>query len=366
MASASFEMKEARPPGPLPAPPLDQDSAGPRPAPGPFAADEDEDRRLQYEARGANCQECSGPCVCSWCGGIMLFWAALGFILYGTVQNWGVGMAMAYCGALGLLCGAQQLSKSEAMGRMQYPLAVSFLYCAGLVFVFVAGLFVPLNVIGESDSDASPGCTPPGCSSSSSAAYFYRPVPSTADRLAASLPGPEPEAKLVEWARCTDGAQAGRSFANVGSHLYFRADWEPDRCQIPNQESVLLCAGCEGTRPRPVVDSSNAQLTHPHSLTEVDGVLYFSAHSSSLTAPCSRTARNTLYSAVVPGTPTVVVCPAVLSAAADSTDAPDYCENVHSLRATGSQLYFKANSKLDGFCHYKTAVWVHNSSGTFE
>eukprot|EP01050_Picozoa_sp_SAG11_P012820 SAG11_NODE_1450_length_4883_cov_2.373955_8_plen_262_part_00 len=115
---------------------------------------------------------CSGPCAMQWCGGWIINFAAFGFLIFSTALSWPLGMIFAYVYAAallgGVLCLEKKLQAQPAAGgelartssEVDRSLAItgrSLLYIFALVFVFIGGLFIPINVIGgDSDGSAPP------------------------------------------------------------------------------------------------------------------------------------------------------------------------------------------------------------------
>ena len=64
-------------------------------------------------APDANATKCSGPCCCTWCGGIIIQFAAFGFLSVSSAVAWPVGMLFAYAYAFGILVLVKHLEEKQ-------------------------------------------------------------------------------------------------------------------------------------------------------------------------------------------------------------------------------------------------------------
>ena len=277
--------------------------------------------------------ECGGPCICSWCGGILLQLAAIGFIGYATVVAWPVAMAITYAyGAVlifvawggGSGSGEGGGDAGGPCGIAADPRAVGLLLATGLCFIFAGGVYIPANLLGG----------PQGGD------FLYGVAPWEVS-LAESLPAGA-DAALVAWAEQTCYIAGQRpSWAQLDNDLFFAAFAAVGDETCEQSDRVLHRKPPSGDAE--VVAADN--LTEPYSFAVADGVLYFSAQQPG--------GDRTLWSIAAPGEQ-----PAAVQAEVPLSD-------VNSLRAEGETLYFKAQTTALPESWHR-AVFVTNSSGTFE
>lgn len=287
--------------------------------------------------------QCDGPCCCTWCGGAIIQVAAFGFLSFSTMVAWAIGMGFAYLYAIGMLALAKYLERRIARDPSSVDASIagngrSMLYIASMVFVFIAGMYIPINVIGGDGSTF-------GVSSSSSSGG--------AQDLTAALPDGASTA-LQAWAAadissCISDEQAP-GWATFSSKLYISAvapSPAPDNCGTYRPLLRFSAADTSQQPEQPVVGTTSSKLYDAYSFLEFNNALYFSATTD-------ETGRE-LFAAATDGT---------ISVAAELRAGTDYGDP-KALLVDGGFLYFKArpSAATESSYGYWNGAWQLSAAG---
>ena len=264
--------------------------------------------------------QCDGPCCCTWFGGAVIQIAAFGFLSFSTLVAWVIGMVFAYVYALIMLGLAKYLERriERDPGSVDSSIAGSgrsLLYIASMAFVFIGGMYIPINVFG-SDSEESFG---------SGSSYNGE------QDLRAALPDGS-SAALQAWAApttrgCAHDDQAPEWAAFSGA-IYLSA-YEGGSSSTDGQcewraPVLRVFEGSGGTaREELVVGGTSAKLYDAWSFVEWNNALYFSAVTD-------HSGRELFYAAT---DGSISAAPEVRPGSSDG--------NVRALLADGDRLFFR-------------------------
>eukprot|EP01046_Picozoa_sp_COSAG06_P011976 COSAG06_NODE_690_length_13054_cov_5.226476_12_plen_490_part_00 len=285
--------------------------------------------------------QCDGPCCCTWCGGAIIQVAAFGFLSFSTMVAWAIGMGFAYLYAIGMLGLAKYLERRIARDPSSVDASIagngrSMLYIASMVFVFIAGMYIPINVINGD------GSTFGGSSSSSGAQDLTLALPDGAS------------AELQAWAAadissCISDEQAP-GWATFSSKLYVSAvapSPATDNCGTYRPLLRFSAADTSQQPEQPVVGTTSSKLYDAYSFLEFNNALYFSATTD-------ETGRE-LFAAATDGT---------ISVAAELRAGTDYGDP-KALLVDGGFLYFKArpSAATESNYGYWNGAWQLSAAG---
>lgn len=284
---------------------------------------------------------CDGPCCCTWFGGAIIQIAAFGFLSFSTLVAWVIGMAFAYVYALMMLGLAKYLERRIERDPSSVDSSIagsgrSMLYIASMAFVFIGGMYIPINAFGSDSEDP-----------------FGTPGSGSDQDLRAALPDGS-SAALQAWAaptRCSHDDQAPEWAAFSGA-IYLSA-YEGDVSSADGQcewraPVLRVPEGSGGTASEQlVVGGTSSKLYDAWSFVEWNNALYFSAVTDD--------SGRELFYAATDGS--ISAAPEVRPGSSDG--------NVRALLADGDSLFFRgfASEQTESNYGYYTGGWQLSATG---
>eukprot|EP01043_Picozoa_sp_COSAG02_P011824 COSAG02_NODE_442_length_22243_cov_20.572887_3_plen_256_part_00 len=215
--------------------------------------------------------QCDSPCCCTWCGGVIIQMAAVGFLSFSTLVGWVVGMIFAYVYAGLMLWLAKYLERRIERDPSVASSSVakegrSMLYISSMIYLFIGGMYIPINVfngIQEAGGVAGSLLEPIGDHISEK-------------QLLASLPA-NASVELRQWAAPSScyASEMAPGWATFDGAMYFSSETNSSSCR--SRRSLLQVI--DGSPQTATVGATSSPLYDAYAFVEFNDALYFSANT---------------------------------------------------------------------------------------